>query len=178
MTYGFAISQQLELFLYSLGYGFTLGLYYRLIMIVRKAISEKKTAYIVFDILFSVTATVVTFCFFLVYTDGQVRLVSVFAASAGFVVYLLSADFFIKKLFYYPVKLIVSSVKLLFRPLTLVIHFIKNLCKKLSVKIKTGRKNKNSNSDEKIKKRRRIKLKSPGRKNKSNLEKPQVLPDK
>ncbi|MDD6528220.1 MAG: spore cortex biosynthesis protein YabQ [Oscillospiraceae bacterium] len=173
MTYGFAISQQLELFLYSLGYGFTLGLYYRLVMTVRKAISEIKAAYIAFDILFCVTATVVTFCFFLVYTDGQVRIISVFAASAGFVVYLLSADFFIKKLFYYPVKLIVKSVKLLFRPLTAMIHFIKKICKKLSVKIKTGRKNKNSNSDEKMIKRRRIIRKIHRRKNKRRYEKPQ-----
>ena len=159
MTYGFAISQQLELFLYSLGYGFTLGLYYRLVMTVRKAISEIKAAYIAFDILFCVTATVVTFCFFLVYTDGQVRLISVFAAFAGFVVYLLSADFFIKKL--------------LFRPLTAMIHFIKKICKKLSVKIKTGRKNKNSNSDEKMIKRRRIIRKIHRRKNKRRYEKPQ-----
>ncbi|MGN1442484.1 MAG: spore cortex biosynthesis protein YabQ [Acutalibacteraceae bacterium] len=167
MTYGFAISQQLELFLYSLGYGFTLGLYYRFIMTFRKEISEKKAAYMAFDIFFCVTGTVITFCFFLVYTDGQVRLAAIVAAVIGFIIYMFSADFIVKKLLHYPVKFIIRFVKLLLLPLRAGIHLAKKSAIKWKNKIRTCRQKKNE--DQSTKKRRVSKMKIRRRKIKENV---------
>ena len=167
MTYGFAISQQLVLFLYSLGFGFLLGVYYRLIMAFRKEISEKKTAYIIFDVFFCVSATILTFCFFLVYTDGQVRLISIFALALGFLIYLFSADVILKKLLHFPVMLLISSVKLLFLPSTFIMRLIKKGKKKISEKIKV--KKQNHKTERKTKKRQIKKPKKHNRKIKENV---------
>ena len=151
MTYGFAISQQLSLFLYSLGFGFLSGVYYRFIMTVRKEISEKKTAYIVFDVFFCVSLTVFTFCFFLVYTDGQVRLISILACVIGFIIYIFSVDVFLKKLMHFPVTILISSVKLLFLPLTFILRLLRKGNKRISEKIKV--KKQNHKAEKKTKKR-------------------------
>lgn len=151
MTYGFAISQQLVLFLYSLGFGFLLGVYYRLIMAFRKEISEKKTAYIIFDVFFCVSATILTFCFFLVYSDGQIRLISIFASVIGFIIYIFSADVFLKKLLHFPVKFLISSVKLLFLPLTFILRLLRKGNNRISEKIQV--KKQNHKAEKKTKKR-------------------------
>lgn len=149
MTYGFAISQQLEFFLYSLGFGFLLGLLYRTVMSVREAVSRKKAAYVAFDLLFCVTATILTFCFLLIYADGQIRLISLFADAVGFTVYLFSADFFMKKLITYPIKAVVFPFKLLLVPFRAAIRYIgrffryvkgKALLKKSNNKADNGKK--------------------------------------
>lgn len=118
MTYGFAISQQLELLLYSLGFGFFLGFIYRLIMTVRTQAGGKKSAVVFFDILFSVIATVAEYCFLLIYADGQIRLVALAANAAGFAFYRITVDFAVKKVIAVPVRAAVTAVRLIFKPFT------------------------------------------------------------
>lgn len=122
MTYGFALTQQLELFLYSLGFGFLLGLLYRFIMAAREEISDKKGAVVAADIIFCVVTTVLVFCFLLVYADGQVRLIALFANAVGFTLYILTFDFILKKLLTYPIRLIISLFKLIVKPFSVLFH--------------------------------------------------------
>ena len=154
MTYGFAISQQLELLINSLGFDFLLGVFYRIIMAVRKEISEKKAVYIVFDILFCVAATILTFCFFLVYTDGQIRLISLLSACVGLMIYLFSADFLLKKLLHYPIRLMISGIKILLIPFSAAIRLIKKCYKATKEKTKTNRRTKKTARNENKKRRK------------------------
>ena len=160
MTYGFDLTQQLRLFLYSLGFGFLLGFVYRFIMILRKEISEKKTAVIAGDLIFCITATVADFCFLLINADGQIRLIALFANAAGFALYILTADFTFKKLITYPVRGFIKLIKLIFKPFSVVVLTLKSLGKKVSERIK------NKKTENKQKQRKN----KPDKKNKNAVK--------
>lgn len=150
MTYGFAISQQFELLLNSLGFGFIVGLFYRFVMTVREQVSSRKPAVILFDILFSVITTVTTYCFLLIYADGQIRLIALLAESAGYAFYMMTVDSFVKKLLCPPVRVIVKAIRLIFRPFSVLISSAAKLIKSVVNRIR----NKCSERTERIKKRK------------------------
>lgn len=167
MTYGFALSQQLELFFYALGFGFLLGILYRLVMTVREEISDKKAAVVAGDIIFSILATVFVFCFLLIYADGQVRLIALFADAVGFTLYIFTLDLVIKRLLHYPIRLIISLLKLIFKPFFVFVRALvrftvktkEKIRKKKQEKVKTKKTaDKTENKRNKRKKKRKEKV--------------------
>lgn len=168
MTYGFAISQQFELLLNSLGFGFIVGFFYRFVMTVREQVSSRKPAVILFDILFSVITTVTTYCFLLIYADGQIRLIALLAEGAGYAFYMMTIDSLVKKLLCLPIRVIVKAIRLIFRPFRVLISSAAKLIKTFVNRVRM----KHSENQGKQKKRKQPKEKTVRkRKSKKRQEK-------
>ena len=122
--YSLSLADQTENFLFSLGAGFILGIFYDAFRIVRMCISEKRSAIIVSDVLYCILFTFATFIFLLTVNEGEFRLYLIAGEFMGFAVYYFSlgALFFsfstfltdmikrcVRKIFdvvFYPIKLI------------------------------------------------------------------------
>ncbi len=83
MTYSEPLLSQFNYFFLSLGFGMILDVWYVLIMMLRMCISEKKWAYVLFDIFFSLTVSVASFFFMVIYNNGLVRLNLILGQLAG-----------------------------------------------------------------------------------------------
>ena len=90
MEYIISLSTQTKGFLFSLGFGVILGVFYDALRIIRLTLTEKKAFIPVFDIIFTLTAAVASFLFFLTVTDGEIRLYILFGELLGFTVYYLA----------------------------------------------------------------------------------------
>ncbi|MCM1543962.1 MAG: hypothetical protein NC110_01570 [Ruminococcus sp.] len=127
MKYGLSISDQISHFLFAVGFGFIIGIFYRLVSAVRRVISSKKTAYIVQDVFFSVTATVLCFLFMLAYSNGDVRLDLIAAIAVGAGIYFLTMDSLIRSVVEPFAALIKKLLSLLFRPFIVLASIFKRL---------------------------------------------------
>lgn len=84
------ISSQLQVFLYSVGFGFILGLIYDIFRIVRVLIIKNNKAIPVQDIAFFSLCAIFTFVFLLVVNNGRFRFNILVALVSGFCVYYLT----------------------------------------------------------------------------------------
>lgn len=73
MNYSEPLINQVTVFFRSVGAGIILGIIYDLLCFVRTVLGEKKSIYVTFDIIFAITASVVSFFFMVLYNTGQVR---------------------------------------------------------------------------------------------------------
>lgn len=90
MEYILSLSTQVVSFLYSLGFGLIIGILYDALRVIRIILSFSKTATYVTDILFSVTASIMTFLFCLSVTNGEVRFYIILGEFIGFFVFYFS----------------------------------------------------------------------------------------
>lgn len=74
MNYTEPLSRQIYVFLQGLGFGVLLAVYYEAVVSVRRLISSRSGAVIFQDIFFSVTASVLSFFFMVIFNSGEVRL--------------------------------------------------------------------------------------------------------
>lgn len=74
MSYTEPLFNQISRFLMSMGFGFVLCIIYLIFSFLRMLCGEKRWMYILYDTLFGITATVLSFFFMLIYNNGQVRL--------------------------------------------------------------------------------------------------------
>ncbi len=139
--YSLSLATQTRNFLFSLGLGFIMGIFYDLFRIVRLSISKGKTAIIIFDLLYCVFFAISTFVFFIVVNEGEFRLYLVLGEVLGFSVYYFSlgaiifskAEFLVDK----TKKSIKRIFKVLFSPIKWIFIKIKGVFDKL---LKKGRK--------------------------------------
>ena len=73
MSYTEPLLNQVSRFLMSMGFGFILCVLYLAFSFLRMIMGEKKWMYIFSDMLFGITATVLSFFFMIIYNNGQVR---------------------------------------------------------------------------------------------------------
>ncbi len=73
MSYTEPLLNQVSRFLMSMGFGFILCVLYLAFSFLRMIMGEKKWMYIISDMLFGITATVLSFFFMIIYNNGQVR---------------------------------------------------------------------------------------------------------
>ncbi len=90
MEYIISLSTQTKGFLFSVGFGVIIGVLYDLLRIVRLCLTGKSFFVAVFDIVFAVSAAVLSFLFFLTVTDGEIRLYILFGEMLGFLIYYFS----------------------------------------------------------------------------------------
>ena len=88
--YSFEQSEQLKLFLLSLGAGFILGIIYDVFRTVRLTISKNKALIFVFDILYFITFALATFIFFLATNKGEFRAYMITGEIIGWFFYYVS----------------------------------------------------------------------------------------
>ncbi len=85
-------------FLYSLVFGFSTGLIYEFFRILRRLFPENTVAVIVEDIIFCLSVTVLYICLVYCANHGFMRFYSVFAAAAGFFIYIKTLGAVIKRM--------------------------------------------------------------------------------
>lgn len=73
MNYSEPLINQVTVFFRSVGAGIILGIIYDALCFLRMVTGEKKSIYVTFDIIFSLTATLISFFFMVLYNTGQVR---------------------------------------------------------------------------------------------------------
>ncbi len=73
MNYSDPLISQVIVFFRSVGAGIILGFIYDALCFFRIIIGERKSVYVTFDIIFSITASVISFFFMVLYNTGQVR---------------------------------------------------------------------------------------------------------
>ena len=83
----FTDAEQLRQLFLSCGLGFLLGAYYDVFRVLRLILKKGKLSYFVQDILFFVTAAVVTFLFSLAVMNGQLRFYLFLGEIVGFTAY-------------------------------------------------------------------------------------------
>ncbi|MBR4051387.1 MAG: spore cortex biosynthesis protein YabQ [Clostridia bacterium] len=88
------ISSQLQVFLYSVGFGFILGFLYDIFRIVRVLVIKNNRAIPVQDIAYFLLCSVLTFVFLLVVNNGRFRFNILIALVSGFAVYYLTVGRF------------------------------------------------------------------------------------
>lgn len=88
--YTFPISEQLTVFMLSLGAGFVLGLLYDAVRIVRLIVPGGKATVIVFDMLFFALSAFLSFLFILAVNKGYVRAYILLGEALGFVLFMLT----------------------------------------------------------------------------------------
>ncbi len=90
MIYIQGMAEQTEIFFYSLGFGFLLGILYDIFRLVRLVISRSKGFVLFMDLLYFAVCSVLVFCFMLVADSGKVRLYTVAGEAIGWLIYYFS----------------------------------------------------------------------------------------
>lgn len=149
--YSFEQSEQLNLFLLSLGAGFVLGVVYDILRTIRLTISKGKAIIFIFDILYFLIFSLATFLFFLAVNKGEFRSYMIFGEILGFIFYYVSfgiaaktfTDAFVKaihKIFSFLFKIILAPFKAIFRVFSHIKAKISQFFKKLQKKYEKNRK--------------------------------------
>ena len=90
MDYIVGMPRQTTNFLLSLGFGFCIGVLYDVVRTIRLIFGGGKRTVLIFDILYSAFAGLVTFIFSLVITNGMVMAYVVFGEMLGFFIYYIT----------------------------------------------------------------------------------------
>lgn len=90
MEYIQSLSAQTNMFLYSFGFGFLLGILYDIVRTVRMIISRSKVFVFAADLLYFTVCAVLTFAFVLVMDSGKIRLYTAAGEVLGWLVYYFS----------------------------------------------------------------------------------------
>lgn len=90
MVYIQGLAQQTRIFMYSLGFGFLLGILYDIFRTLRLIISRSRGFVFFADILYFVLCAFLTFCFMLVADSGRVRLYVGGGEVLGWLIYYFS----------------------------------------------------------------------------------------
>lgn len=90
MDYIQGLAVQTEIFLYSLGFGFLLGILYDVFRTLRLIISKAKGFVFFMDLLYFALCAFLTFCFIMVVDSGKVRLYVALGEILGWMIYYFS----------------------------------------------------------------------------------------
>lgn len=90
MDYIQGLNVQTEIFFYSLGFGFLLGILYDVFRTARIVISESRGFVIAMDLAYFAVCSFLVFCFNLVVDNGKVRIYIIFGEILGWLIYYFS----------------------------------------------------------------------------------------
>lgn len=82
-----SIAEQTRLFFLSCGAGFLLGVLYEIFRLLRMMFSIKKRGTFIFDLIYCMLSTFLTFVFILTVNRGAVRWYILFGVAAGWIIY-------------------------------------------------------------------------------------------
>lgn len=144
MNYSEPLINQVTVFFRSVGAGIILGIIYDALCFIRMVIGERKSIYVTFDIIFSLTATLISFFFMVLYNTGQVRFNLMLGELLGGVAFHLSLGrYFLESAGKYIIK-VRKFFGAVFSPLRKIFRKISDLInKKMQKLIKRGDEEKN-----------------------------------
>lgn len=156
MEYIQGLSTQTSLFLYSLGFGFLLGILYDVFRTVRMIISNGKGFVIFMDVLYFFVCGVLSFFFILVVDEGKLRIYTLLGEALGFAVYYFSLGAVAIKISAAAVKRIKWLFSLVFKPIKFVLRKINHMSRKMMNFLKKRIKKSNKKSKFILQKQRSI----------------------
>lgn len=147
MEYIQGLSAQTEIFLYSLGFGFLLGILYDVFRTLRMIISNAKSFVLFMDLLYFAVCAFLVFCFNMVVDSGQVRIYVALGEVLGWLIYYFSFGAIALRAGNAVIKFFRKVISTIFRPLgrvfallkrktRRVIHFFKKIIRKNDKKTK------------------------------------------
>jgi len=135
MDYIESISWQFSLFFKTCGFGFFLGALFEVFRMLRMVFNNGRHT-VVWDILYMSVASVLTFLFLLVFSNGTLRLFTVTALISGWFVFYITLGKRVQKLtdgIIFSIKAFISKAfKALFMPLQKISDKIKRMFSKIS----------------------------------------------
>lgn len=131
MEYIQGVAAQTRIFLFSIGFGFLLGILYDVFRTVRIVISESKGFVLFMDLLYFLVCTFLNFCYILTVDYGKIRFYIVFAEILGWLIYYFSFGAVAIRFSRFVSKAIRSFAKMIFKPFGYVFKKIKNLYYKI-----------------------------------------------
>ena len=134
MTYAEPLSNQVLMFIRSIGPGVIIGLIYDVIFTFFRTFSNKRAVIIAADLTFSIIATLISFFYMIIYNSGTVRLNIIIAEIIGAVAIHMTMGRYIAKVVGYAAKIIGKTVGFIFLPLGFIWNKIKALLEKIPVK--------------------------------------------
>lgn len=90
MDYIQGLAEQTEIFLYSLGFGFLLGILYDVFRTLRLIISSSRLFVFIWDLIYFAVCAFLTFCFIMVIDSGKVRIYVALGEILGWLIYYFS----------------------------------------------------------------------------------------
>lgn len=150
-------SEQLSIFLSSLGVGFILGVLYDILRGIRLSVSKSKVLVVVFDLIYFLLLAFITFIFILAANKGEIRFYIILGEIIGLVFYYVSFGIAAIKITDKIIGLLRRfysfSFRVLSAPFRLMKRFFLSLKEKIKKKIR-----KTSKNSEKIRKKHLPKL--------------------
>lgn len=139
--YGLSLATQTKNFLFSLGLGFIMGIFYDVFRLVRISISQRKTVVIIFDVLYCIFLGFSDFIFFITVNEGQFRFYLLCGEVVGFAVYYFSLGAIIfslsEKIVQFTRKLFKRIFFVLVFPFKWIFTRLRSVCNKI---LKKGQK--------------------------------------
>lgn len=116
MVYIQGMTEQARLFLFSLGFGFLLGILYDLFRTVRLMISNSAGFVLTMDILYFCACAFCNFCFVMALDGGRVRAFIALGEAAGWLIYYISFGAVAVKITSAAVRAVHRAAAVIFRP--------------------------------------------------------------
>ncbi len=139
MNYSEPLSNQILVFIRGVGFGVLLGLLYECFCVLRVFLSDKKWAYVVCDVLFGLTGTVMSFFFMVLYNDGRVRLNLMAAQLLGGIAFHIAAGRYLIKPLIFLGENIRKAIYFALFPFRFVLSKIKEIVSKTVKKHKNNK---------------------------------------
>ncbi len=150
-------SEQLSIFLSSLGVGFILGVLYDILRGLRLSVSKSKVLVVVFDLIYFLLLAFITFIFILAANKGEIRFYIILGEIIGLVFYYVSFGIAAIKITDKIIGLLRRFYSFSFKVLSAPFRLMKRLFLNLKEKIKKKFR-KTSKNSEKIRKKHLPKL--------------------
>lgn len=133
MRYVEPLSDQVLMFISSVGPGVIIGLLYDVVTSFFGRLSKNRAVTIAGDLLFGVTATLISFFYMVIYNSGTVRLNIIIAQFIGALAFHITMGKYVAKIVGFVSMVIGKAVATFSFPLTFVIGKIGRLCKNINV---------------------------------------------
>lgn len=131
MTYAEPLSNQVLMFIRSIGPGVLIGLIYDVIFTFFRTFSHKRAVIIAADLTFSIIATLISFFYMVIYNSGTVRLNIIIAEIIGAVAFHLTMGRYIANPVSFVATLLGKTVNFILYPCVFLLSRTKTLFGKL-----------------------------------------------
>lgn len=137
MDYIQGLAEQTEIFLYSLGFGFLLGILYDVFRTLRLIISNSRGFVFFMDMLYFAVCAFASFCFIMVVDCGRVRIYAALGWALGWLIYYFSFGAIAIKVS----GAVISAVRRFFAAVFAPISRIsRKICRKIGSSARRGKK--------------------------------------
>ncbi len=151
MMYSFSITEQLVVFIESVGFGVLLAISYGIIDIITSLFTVGKKKTVICDIVFCLVCAVSLFGFILAYNLGKIRLYMILGISLGLIAYFTAFGAYVQRIGEIIIGFVHKVFRLILSPVRRLTAWLTNTLKRTANKIK-DKHNRPKNEKKKIKK--------------------------